>query len=84
VDIGPTELILIVGVLLLLFGGKKIPDLARGLGQAQREFRKGMSDEPDDAEAPVEAPSDIVVVTADEVVPVADAPAASPTPSTPQ
>ncbi len=53
-DVGPTELILIAVVLLVLFGGKKLPELARGLGQAQREFRNGMRDEPvpEAAEAP--------------------------------
>ena len=37
---GP-ELLVVVGVLLLLFGAPKIPQFARSLGQAQREFRKG-------------------------------------------
>ena len=37
---GP-ELIIVLLVVLLLFGGAKIPQLARSLGQAQREFRKG-------------------------------------------
>jgi sec-independent protein translocase protein TatA len=40
---GP-ELLIILLVVLLLFGGSKIPQLARSLGQAQREFRRG-SDE---------------------------------------
>jgi sec-independent protein translocase protein TatA len=39
-SLGPTEIILIVAVLLLLFGGKKIPELMRGLGQGMREFKK--------------------------------------------
>jgi sec-independent protein translocase protein TatA len=43
---GP-ELIVILVVVLLIFGGAKIPQLARSLGQAQREFRKG-SEESDD------------------------------------
>ena len=37
---GP-ELFVVLGVLLLLFGAPKIPQFARSLGQAQREFRKG-------------------------------------------
>lgn len=36
--IGPLEIALIVGVVLLLFGGKKIPELMRGLGRGIREF----------------------------------------------
>jgi len=39
-SLGPTEIILIIAVLLLLFGGKKIPELMRGLGQGMREFKK--------------------------------------------
>jgi len=35
---GPTEMILIIFALLLLFGGKKIPELMRGLGKGIREF----------------------------------------------
>ena len=36
---GPTELIIILFVVLLLFGAKKLPDLARGLGEGIREFK---------------------------------------------
>jgi sec-independent protein translocase protein TatA len=39
-SLGPTEIILIVAVVLLLFGGRKIPELMRGLGQGMREFKK--------------------------------------------
>ncbi len=41
---GTGELILILVVLLLLFGAKRIPDLARSLGQALHMFRKGMKE----------------------------------------
>ncbi len=40
-NLGPTELIVVLAIVLLLFGAKKLPDLARSLGQAQREFRDG-------------------------------------------
>ncbi|MGH9136192.1 MAG: Sec-independent protein translocase subunit TatA/TatB [Acidimicrobiales bacterium] len=43
-DIGPGELMVILAIVLVLFGGKKIPEIARGLGQAQREFRRGLED----------------------------------------
>jgi sec-independent protein translocase protein TatA len=46
-QLGATEIILIVLVLLLLFGGKKIPELMRGLGTGMREFKKA-SREADD------------------------------------
>lgn len=39
--LGGGEIFLIVLVLLLLFGGKKIPELARGLGKGIREFKSG-------------------------------------------
>ncbi|MBL7962827.1 MAG: twin-arginine translocase TatA/TatE family subunit [Flavobacteriales bacterium] len=37
--IGPWQIVLIVAVVLLLFGGRKIPELMRGLGQGIREFK---------------------------------------------
>ena len=40
--IGTTELLLIGGMALLLFGGKKLPEMMRGLGQGVKEFKKGM------------------------------------------
>lgn len=45
--VGPTEIILIVVIVLLLFGGKKIPELMKGIGQGAREFKKGLSGEPE-------------------------------------
>lgn len=40
---GPTELIILLVIILLLFGAKRIPELAKGLGTGMREFRKGSS-----------------------------------------
>lgn len=42
--IGMTELIIILVILLLLFGAKKLPELARSLGQSAGELRKGVED----------------------------------------
>ena len=42
--IGTTELLLLGGLALLLFGGKKVPEMMRGLGQGVKEFKKGMRD----------------------------------------
>lgn len=42
--VGPWQLILIVLVVLLLFGGKKIPELMRGLGKGVKEFKNGMDE----------------------------------------
>lgn len=49
--LGTQEIILIVLAVLLLFGGKKIPELMRGLGKGVRSFKDGMNGiEPDDAD----------------------------------
>jgi len=42
--IGPESIAIVGGVVLLLFGGKKIPELMHGLGQGLGEFRKGVED----------------------------------------
>ena len=50
-NLGPTEIILILLVLVLLFGAKKLPELARGSGRALRIFKaetKGLMDDDDD------------------------------------
>ncbi len=47
---GTGEIILIIIALLLLFGAKRIPDLARSIGQALHMFRKGMKEEFSDIE----------------------------------
>ena len=41
-NLGPTELMLVLAVVLVLFGGAKLPKLARSMGQAQKEFRGGL------------------------------------------
>jgi len=42
---GGWELILIVGVVLLLFGGKKIPELAKGLGKGIKDFKQAVNED---------------------------------------
>lgn len=42
--LGMQEILLIALVVLLFFGGKKIPELMKGLGQGVRSFKEGMSD----------------------------------------
>jgi len=41
--VGPWQAIIIVAIVLLLFGGKKIPELMKGLGRGIREFKEGMN-----------------------------------------
>ena len=42
--IGTTELLLIAGVALLIFGGKKVPELMKGLGKGMKSFKQGMNE----------------------------------------
>ena len=43
-SLGTSELLIILLVVLLIFGGTQLPKLARSLGQAQKEFKQGMND----------------------------------------
>jgi len=62
---GGFELVLILMVVLLLFGGKKIPELAKGLGQGIKNFKKSVKDDDEVASSEnVETPKK--VETADE------------------
>ena len=54
--IGPPQVALIVIVVLLLFGGRKIPELMKGLGKGIKEFKEGVKD--DDAPSKDETKTD--------------------------
>jgi sec-independent protein translocase protein TatA len=58
-DVGPVELLIVLAVVLLLFGSKKLPELARGMGTAAKEFRSGLQDEdpPAAGDDAIEAPA---------------------------
>jgi sec-independent protein translocase protein TatA len=49
--LGGAELLVILCIALLLFGGKKLPDLAKGLGKSIREFKKAAAEGEEDADA---------------------------------
>lgn len=53
-NIGAPEVIIIALVVLLIFGGKKIPELMKGLGKGVSSFKKGMNDIEDDIKAPTD------------------------------
>ncbi|HCB34314.1 MAG TPA: twin-arginine translocase TatA/TatE family subunit, partial [Acidimicrobiaceae bacterium] len=57
ISLGGPELLIILAIVLVLFGGAKLPALARSLGRAQREFREGVDDSADSA-ASKGAPAD--------------------------
>ena len=45
--VGPWQIVLIIAIVLLLFGGKKIPELMKGLGQGMKDFKQAVKeDEP--------------------------------------
>jgi len=56
--IGFNELLLVLLIVVLLFGAKKIPDLAKGLGLGMREFRKGLKEDPADTASKTDAKND--------------------------
>jgi sec-independent protein translocase protein TatA len=73
-QIGPTEILIVLGVVLLLFGGKKLPELARGSGKALRIFKtevKAMHDDDDDDAS--KKPASLETVEAAEAIEAAEA-----------
>jgi len=44
-NLGGPELLIVLVVVLLIFGSKKVPELARSLGRAQKEFKDGLKDD---------------------------------------
>ena len=42
-NIGPTEIIIVAVVILILFGGSKLPQMGKGLGESLREFKNALS-----------------------------------------
>ena len=73
-NIGPAEIIIVLVIVLLIFGPKRLPDLGRSLGRGMREFKDSVTGKDDDKHleernaeqaAPV-APAEPVATTADE------------------
>lgn len=48
----PAQLIILLVIVLLIFGAKRLPEIARSLGSSTREFKQGISGEPDEPPAP--------------------------------
>ena len=51
VTVGPTELLIVLGIVMLLFGSTQLPKLARSMGAASKEFKKGLNEGATDDEA---------------------------------
>jgi sec-independent protein translocase protein TatA len=56
-DIGFSEILLILLVVVLLFGGRKIPELMKGLGQGIKEFKKASKYDPEEEKTEVKSTS---------------------------
>ncbi len=54
--IGPWQVLLIIAVILLIFGGKKLPELMKGFGEGIKEFKKSVKD--DDSKPSDSAPKE--------------------------
>ncbi len=57
-SIGWQEIVIIALVVLLLFGGKKIPELMRGIGSGVRSFKEGLNDVKSEVETPLNKKAD--------------------------
>lgn len=64
--LGAPELIVVLVVVFLLFGATRLPKLARSMGEASREFRKGVAEGNDD-QPPARAPDEKVTMTQAEL-----------------
>lgn len=56
--VGPWQIVLIVFIILLLFGGKKIPELMKGLGKGMKEFKQATKEDDPEAEKSDDAKAD--------------------------
>ncbi len=74
-NIGPTEIILLLVLALLLFGAKRLPEIGRSLGSGMREFKDSVSGQSAASATPVALPQ--------QSTPVVSAPDASHVPATP-
>ena len=71
--IGIWELLILLLVLLLVFGPKRLPEMGRQLGKGMREFKDSVTGDSNDDEAPVALPPAEQVASSEPVVPAAPA-----------
>ncbi|MCZ6673297.1 MAG: twin-arginine translocase TatA/TatE family subunit [Verrucomicrobia bacterium] len=60
-SLGPLEIFVVVFLILLLFGAKKLPELARGMGKAMKEFKKATKDVEEDIRTAMEEEPEVEV-----------------------
>lgn len=81
-DIGPPELLIIAAIILVLFGGSKLPQLARSLGKAKNEFHQGLNEGEQGSATVTPAPTVTSAPSVTTVTPPAPStPVAPPAPS---
>lgn len=56
-ELSPMHLLIVLVIILVLFGGRKLPELMRGLGQGIREFKEGMRDQSTPTNPPASTPT---------------------------
>lgn len=64
--LGPWELLIVFLVILLLFGAKRLPEIAQGMGKGIREFKKAMKDTTDELKGSVDTEKDSPAAPKDE------------------
>jgi len=62
-NFGPTELLIVLAIVFLLFGATRLPKLAKSLGEASKEFKKGVADSDNEQTAPAPKPDAPVTMT---------------------
>ena len=70
-DISPIQIIIVLAIALLIFGPKKLPELGRNLGKGIRDFKGGISGEPDPLSTPA-AGHTVSAGSRDEEIPTAE------------
>ena len=66
--VGSTELMVILGIMVLLFGSSKLPKLARSMGKSATEFKKGLRGDEDGGSSPSDADEDDDSASTPEVI----------------
>jgi sec-independent protein translocase protein TatA len=62
-NFGPTELLIVLAIVFLLFGATRLPKLAKSLGEASKEFKKGLAESEKEEDDRAPKPDDKVTMT---------------------
>jgi len=82
-NLGGWEFVILIGVLVLLFGAKRLPDMARSIGQSARVFKGEMKGMKNDEGKPADPPAAAAPAPAAPVAPPAELPPATAAPAAP-